>query len=209
MTPHVSKRQKRRTCYDRTRMHWLQARRSQATNPAASAAIQLLGIFGFLFGRMPITTPMPARYVAPSMSPKQQQRIDAARHLGIPTRYLDIVLNTGKVPYGLLFEHVRLGGATRRDALNELRKRMPAEALDWFSYVEQRALWSELSLCFRPGDDEENTHVRFLQATLAWVERERKPDDNSSSPAEASRKLEPSKGGNKEETNNDPQKPKF
>ncbi|NRF10918.1 hypothetical protein [Agrobacterium pusense] len=206
MTPHVSKRQKRRTCYDRTRMHWHQARRTQATNPAASAAIQLLGIFGFLFGRMPITTPMPARYVAPSMSPKQAQRIEAARHLGIPTRYLDIVLSTGKVPYGLLFEHIRLGGATRRDALNELRKRMPAEALDWFRHVEKRALWSELSLCFHQGDEEEDTHVRFLQATLAWVERQRKPGERPSSPADADRGFKPNMHGEIVASDDDPHK---
>lgn len=191
MTPYVSKRQERRTCYDRTRMHWLRARRAQAANPAASAALRLLAIFGFLFRQMPVAAPMPVRYVAPPVSPKQAQRIEAARHLGIPTRYLDIVLHKGKVPYVLLSEHIRLGGATRRDALEELRKRIPAEALDWLDHVEKRALWSDLGLCFHKGDGEEDTNIRFLQATLAWVERHRKPGDCSSGPAETDRGLKP------------------
>jgi len=47
-------RRKRRTCYDRARKRWLDARRALTSNPAASAALQLLGIFGFLVGRMPL-----------------------------------------------------------------------------------------------------------------------------------------------------------
>ena len=208
MREDIARKKRRRTCYDRARKHWLETRRSWTNNPAASAALQVLGIFGFLFGRPTIAPPTPARYLAPTMSPKQAQRIDAARHLGIPTRYVDIVLSTGKVPYGLLFEHIRLGGATQRDALDELRKRIPAETLDWFRHVEKRALWSELSLCFRQGDEEEDTNVRFLQATLAWVERQRRPSENSSGPAEADRGFKPNMNGDTKHPDDDPHKPR-
>lgn len=165
------KKARRRTCYDRARKRWLEARRAQARNPAAAIAMQLLGVFGFALGRMPITTPMPTLHVAPTMSPRQEERRETARRLGIPTRYLDSVLSQGRVPYSVLFNHIRPGGATRRDALTELRKRIPAEALEWFDHVEKQELWSDLSRCFRPNEEEESTNVRFLQSTLAWVER--------------------------------------
>ncbi|GMB83492.1 hypothetical protein NN6n1_42750 [Shinella zoogloeoides] len=208
MREDIARKKRRRTCYDRARKHWLETRRAQTSNPATSAALQLLGVFGFLFGRIPTAAPIPAKYVAPPMSPRQAQRNEAARHLGIPTRYLDIVLGTGKVPYALLFEHIRLGGATRRDALEELRKRIPAETLDWFSHVEKRALWSELSLCFHPGDNEEDTNVRFLQATLAWVEGQRKPSDGPSGPAEAGHGFKPNMNGEFVLPDDHPHKPK-
>lgn len=208
MKPDIHKKKRRRTCYDRARKRWLEARRAQTHNPAASAALQLLGVFGFVFGRMPIAAPMPAPYVAPPMSPRQEQRNEAARRLGIPTRYLDIVLSQGRVPYSILFEHIRLGGATRRDALNELRKLMPAEALEWFNEIVKRERWSELSLCFRRNDNEEDTNVRFLQATLSWVERKRKPGDTPSGPAEADRTLKPPVDGELGAPD-DSQEPKF
>jgi len=204
------RRRKRRTCYDRARKRWLDARRAPTSNPAASAAVQLLGIFGFLVGRMPIAAPMPApqSYVAPPMSPRYARRIEAARRLGVPARYLDIVIAKGKVPYALLSEHIRLGGATRRDALDELRTRIPAEALDWFNDTAKRGLWSELSLCFRQDDNEEDTNVRFLQATLSWAKRQRKPGDTPTGPAEADRNLTPDTTREIEDSDDDPLKPK-
>lgn len=208
MKPDIHKKKRRRTCYDRARKHWLEARRVQTNNPAASAALQLLGVFGFVFGRMPIIAPMPAPYVAPPMSPRQSQRNETARRLGVPPRYLDIVLSQGKVPYALLSEHIRLGGATRRDALDELRTRIPAESLDWFNDIVKRELWSELSLCFRQEDSEEETNIRFLQATLSWTERQRKPGDASSGPAEADQKLTPDTTREIEDPEDDPRKPK-
>lgn len=204
------RRRKRRTCYDRAWKRWLDARRARTTNPASSAVMQLLGIFGVLLGRVPTVAPMPApqRYVAPPMSPRRAQKNDVARHLGVPTRYLDIVLAKGRVPYALLSEHIRLGGATRRDALDELRTRIPAGALDWFNDIVKRGLWSELSLCFRQDGNEEDTNIRFLQATLSWAERQRKPGDAPLGPAEADRNLTPSSTREIEDPDDDPLKPK-
>lgn len=201
------KKKGQRTCYDRARKRWLEVRRAQ-TNPAASAALQLLGIFGFMFRRMPISKPMPVLYVAPPMSPRQEQRNETARRLGVPTRYLDIVLSRGRVPYALLSEHIRLGGATRRDAVNELRSRIPAESLDWFNDIIKREHWSELSLCFRQEDSEEDTNIRFLRATLAWVERQQKPGDGPAGPDEADRHLKPTIVDETEDPDNCPRKPK-
>ncbi len=167
MKPDIHRTKRCRTCYDRVRKRWLETRRVRTNNPAASAALQLLGIFGFMFGRMPIATPMPVLYVAPPMSPRQEQRNETARRLGVPARYLDIVLSRGRVPYALLSEHIPLGGATRRDAVNELRSRIPAESLDWFNDIIKRELWSELSLCFRQEDSEEDTNIRFLQVNCS------------------------------------------
>lgn len=203
------RRRKRRTCYDRLRKRWLDARRAPTSNPAASAVTQMLGIFGFILGRVPIAAPMPTpqRYVAPAMSPRQVQRIDAARRLGVPTRYLDIVLTKGKVPYPVLIEHIRLGGATRGDALNELRKTIPAEALDWLAYIEKRGLWSELTRCFRPDASDEDTHVLFLKNTLAWVESQKKSGNNPSEPTETTHELEPPKPGENEDPDDEPKPP--
>jgi hypothetical protein len=170
MIPYNQKRKSRRTCYDRARKRWLEARRAQTNNPAASVALHLLGVFGFVIGRMPIATPMTGPYVAPTMSQRQEQRNETARRLGVPTRYLDIVLSQGMVPYALLLTHIRLGGATRRDALNELRKRMPAEALDWFDHVEKQELWSEFSRHIAKDASDEDIQVIFLKKTLAWME---------------------------------------
>ena len=123
---------------------------------------------------------MPSPFVAPPMSSKQVLRNETARRLGVSTRYIDIVLSRGSVPYALLAEHIRLGGATRRDALHELRKVIPAECLDWFDHIEKQELWSELRRCFLQNDSEDNINVRFLQATLAWIEKQRKSADASS-----------------------------
>lgn len=204
MRKDIQRTKRRRTCYDRARKRWLETRRARTNNPAASAALQLLGIFGFLLGRMPTVTPMPAPYVAPPMSPRQAQRNEAALHLGVPTRYLDIVLSRGRVPYALLNEHIRLGGATRRDALNELRKLIPAEALDWLNHVEKRALWSDLSRCFRADASDEDTHVQLLKATLAWVEAQKKPDGSPSGSAEAEQGFKPRMPGENTDPDDDP-----
>lgn len=207
MTEDIARKKRRRACYDRVRKRWLENRRAPTKNPAASAALQLLGVFGFLPGRMPIATPMPAQYVAPSMSPKQAQRNEAARHLGVRTRYLDIVLSRGSVPYVLLAEHIRLGGATRIDALNELRKLIPAEALDWLNHVETRGLWSDLSRCFRADASDEDTHVQLLKATLAWAEAQKKPDGSPSGPAEAEQRFRPRMLGEITDPDDDPPPP--
>lgn len=200
-------RRKRRTCYDRARKRWLDARRARTTNPASSVAMQLLGIFGFLVGRTPIASPMPApqRYAAPPMSPRYAQRIEAARRLGVPTRYLDIVLTQGKVPYPVLAEHIRQGGATRRDAIDELRKSVPAEAQDWLAHVEEQHRWSDLTRCFRPDAADEDTHVLFLKATLTWIEAQKKSGSGPSVPTDTEHGLKPPKPSEGEDPDCDPQ----
>lgn len=208
MREDVARKKRRRTCYDRARKRWLETRRAQTKDPASSVALQLLGILGFLFGRMPTAAPMPAPYVAPPMSPRQAQRNEAAQFLGVPTRYLDVVLSQGKVPYALLSAHIRLGGATRRDAMNELRKLIPAEALDWLNHVEKRGLWSDLSRCFRADASDEDIRVQLLKATLAWVEAQKKADSSPSGPAEAGQGFKPPLPGENTDHSDDPQPPK-
>ncbi|MBB3965739.1 hypothetical protein [Rhizobium metallidurans] len=210
MNDQYPRQRKRRTCYDQLRKRWLDARRARTSNPAASAATQLLGIFGFILGRVPIAAPMPTpqRYVAPTMSSRHAQRVEAARRLGVPTRYLDIVLTKGRVPYPILIEHIRLGGVTRRDALDELRKTIPAETLDWLAHIEKRALWSELTRCFRPEASDDDIHVQFLKNTLAWVASQKKSGGEPSEPAERTHGLEPPKPGENRDPDDDPKPPR-
>lgn len=209
MKNQYQRRRKRRTCFDQLRKRLLDARRKPTSNPAATVATQLLGIFGFILGSVPIASPMPApqRYVAPTMSPRSIQRLEAARRLGVSPRYLDIVLRRGKVPYSIIGEHIRLGGATRADALDELRKTIPAEALDWLAYIERQELWSELTRCFRPDATEEDTDVLFLKSTLAWVASQKKSGVNPSEPTEAQHTLEPPRPGGDEDPDGQPKPP--
>lgn len=207
MRHNTRRHKRRRSCYDRARNRLLRARRAQRNNPAASAALQMLGIFGFLFGRMPIATPAP--YVAPPMLPRQEQRNEIARRLGVPTRYLDVVLNRGSVPYALLNQHIRLGGATQRDALNELRKIIPVEALDWLDYVEKHGLWSDLSRCVRVDASDEDIEVQLLKAALAWAEAKKMPADSTREPIETKHGLEPPKPRQNEDPDDEPTPPKF
>jgi hypothetical protein len=153
---------------------------------------------------MPIATPMPATYIAPAISARQEQRNEAARRLGVPTRYLDIVLRQGKVPYSIIFGHIRLGGATRKDALNELRKRIPAETLDWFDYVERQERWSDLSRCFVRNATDEATNVQLLKATLAWIEAHKNSDSKASAPVEPEEGLKPRVHGENPDPYGDP-----
>ena len=125
----------------------------------------------------------------------------------MPARYLDIVLTHGKVPYQVLAEHIRQGGATRRDALDQLRKSAPAEALDWLAHVEERHLWSELTRCFRPGASEEDIHILMLRATLAWVETRKKSGIGPSVPTDTDHGLNPPKRGEGEDPDDNPQPP--
>ena len=119
------KRRRRRSCYDRLRMRMLERRRMTRTNPVQTAAQQLLALFVAIFGRISAPELPPARYVAPPLSLQHAQRRDLARRLGVPTRYVDIVLAQSTVPYARLFDDIRRGGASRRDALIELSKRVP------------------------------------------------------------------------------------
>jgi hypothetical protein len=209
MTAHIPRRRKRRTCYDRLRRRWLETRRARTSNPAASAVLQLLGVFSFLSCRMPIVVSTPVPYIAPPMSPGQAQRIDTARRLGVPVRYLDLVLSRGEVPYSVLFDHIRQGGPARRDAMNELRKKVPEAALDWLSHIERRGLWSDLTRCFHRYGSAEDTDVSLLKSTLAWLEEQQKPDHSASGPADMDKTLTPVAGVEEQDPDNDPNKPKL
>lgn len=163
------KRLRRRTCYDRLRMRVLERRRVARPNSAQSAAQQLLALFVAVFGRVPVPELVPVRYTPPPMSPRHAQRLDLARHLGIPSRYMDTVLAQGMVPYAVLFNDIRRGGVSRRDALTELRKCVPKASLDWLKHVERQGLWAELLKCHVPKGIDEDTDVRILKSTLAWI----------------------------------------
>ena len=84
----------RRTCYDRLRARWLESRRCSRAAPAVSAAAQMMALFAFVFGRIPLVPalPAPAPYVPPPLSPGHARRIELAQCLGIPSRYVDVVL---------------------------------------------------------------------------------------------------------------------
>jgi len=202
-------RRKRRTCYDRLRKRMIEARRLRSANPARSAALQLSALFASIFGRMPLPAPVAvASYIPPSYSPAYQQKREIAQRLGISPRYVDVVLSQGKVPYATLFEHIRQGGALRRDALSEIRKRVPEASRDWLDHIERSGLWSSLTQCHVRGDTEEDTDIRLLRSTLAWIEGKRKPAEKVPAPAEAEETLKPLPGSDDEERpDDDPFKP--
>lgn len=174
------KRRRRRSCYDRLRMHMIERRRTRHVNPAQSAALQLLALFSFALRRASSTTLPPPRYVAPPMSPRHAQRLDLARRLDVAPRYVDIVLSQGAVPYARLFEDVRRGGIARRDAMSELRKRVPEASVDWLNHIERWNLWSELLKRHARQDTEEDTEVYILTSTLAWLDQRASKDDSPS-----------------------------
>ncbi|MGO6702245.1 hypothetical protein ACCS33_22775 [Rhizobium ruizarguesonis] len=191
---------KRRNCYDRLRARYLQAQRARRTDPAASAAMQLLVIFATIFGRLPLPTiaRVNARYTPPLLSPAATQRTEMARRMGVPFRYLDLVLSQGQVPYGVLFNHIRQGGVLRRDAMMELRKRAPEASLDWLEYIQKWDRWSELLCCYVPKEQEELIDDRVLHSTVRWLEHLRDNANGHPGPV-----LETHNG------DTDPQKPKV
>ncbi len=173
------KRRRRRSCYDRFRMRMIERRRARRTNPAQSAALQLLALFSFILrGAAPPTQPSP-RYTPPPMSPRHAQRLELARRLDVAPRYVDVVLLQGVVPYARLFEDIRRGGVSRRDAMQELRKRVPEASVDWLHHIERWNLWSELLKCFAANGAEDETEVHILKATVAWFEGKTTYDENS------------------------------
>lgn len=166
---------KRRTCYDRLRERFLRARRIYRADPAASAATQLFAVFTVIFGHMPLSLPAPAYvpYSPPRPSPAALERTAMARRFGVPIRYLDLVILKGHVPYCVLFDHFRQGGALRRDAMSEFRKLAPEASLDWLNYVQKCGRWSDLVRCYAPNEDDQ-TDVSVLNSTLRWLENVKK-----------------------------------
>lgn len=189
---------RRRSCYDRLRMRMIERRRARRANPAQSAALQLLALFSFVVrGASSAALPQPS-YTPPPMSPRHAQRLELARRLDVAPRYVDIVLSQGAVPYARLFEDVRRGGIARRDAMSELRKRVPEASLDWLDYIQKWERWSELVRCHVPNEREDLTEVRVLESTLRWLEHLR-----GNSPGRPGAMLETTG------VDTDPQKPKV
>lgn len=204
-----TRKRRRRTCYDKMRAYWLEQRRQRRADPAASAVAQLLALFTFLFGR--VTTapvvPVPNSYVPPPMSDGHTRRIELGRRLGIPSRYVDIVLTQGTVPYSVVFEHLRRGGRSRQDAMTMLRHRAPDSCRDWLDHIHDWGLWSELLLCHVRNGDDEDTDVKMLKSTLAWL-YVGDPAKSVPGPADAGTALNPETGGDESDSINDPNKPK-
>ncbi|MGO7911757.1 hypothetical protein ACC702_09300 [Rhizobium ruizarguesonis] len=203
------KRKRRRNCYDRLRARLLEKRRRQRADPAASAIAQMMAVFVVLIGRMPLVpaVPLAAPYVPPPLSPGQAHRNAVARRLGVPSRYVDVALAQGTVPYGQLFEHIRRGGRSRDDAMTMLRQRAPGSCRDWLDHVESCGLWSELFLCHVRDGDENDTDVKLLRSTLAWLEAQ-SPDPGMPGPADAENTLTPGCGGDDGDPGDAPNKPK-
>lgn len=169
------RRKRKRTCFDKTRMQMLEARRRRQSNPAASVSAQLVTLFAFIFGRMPLSITKAPHYVPPPISPGYARRKEVGRRLGVPTRYVDLALSEGTVPYSLLFEHVRRGGRSREDAIVVLGRKAPEVCREWLDHIERWELWSDLLRCY--ARDEEETDVRLLKATLAWLGAANRDDD--------------------------------
>lgn len=202
-------RWRRRTCYDRLRAMMLEARRRRRAHPAGSAAAQLLALFTILLGRMPLvpSVVIPTPYIPPPLSPGEAHRRGVARRLGIPSRYVDVVMAQGTVPYSVLFDHVRRGGKSRDDAMKVLKQRAPKPCRDWLDHVEQWGLWSSLLLCHVRSGLDEDTDVRLLKSTLAWLHVET-PDDGIPGPAGAGALATPGTRPEMHDPDEDPKPPK-
>lgn len=164
------RRKSHRTCCDRLRARLIAARRKRRADPAASAAAQLLAIFSAIVGRISHTAPAPLRYVAPPVTATWSRRKEMAQGLGIPVRYLDVTMACGSVPYSALFNHVREGGVLRQDAMRVLRTRAPEASIDWLDHVELTGRWSDLLMCFVRSEYEEDTDIKLLKSTIAWLD---------------------------------------
>lgn len=196
---------RRRTCWDRLRARRLSSQRRRQADPATTAVMQLVTLFAMLFGRMPLApnTPMSAPYTPPPLSPREAHRRGVARHLGIPTRYVDVVLSQGTVPYPVLFEHIRRGGKSRDDAMSVLRQRAPESCRDWLDHVRNWGLWSQLMLCYVRDGLDEDTDIRLLKSTLAWLEVQNS-EDGVPGPAGAGAPAMPGTGPDEPDPEDDP-----
>jgi len=162
----MEKKTKKRGCYDRLRARAIQARRRRQIDPAFSVAHQLLAIFGLIALAIPIpTVSSKPRAHFERRTPDRKQ---LSAMLGVAPRYVDIFLKSGTIPYSLLLDHLR-GAATRKDALVELRNRMPAESLDWLTDIERDEDWTRLTMC-RGLDGDEQTELKMLRAAARWEE---------------------------------------
>jgi len=162
----MKKKIKKRNCYNAMRARFLLAKRRRESDPAFSVAHQLLATFGLITLSIPVLT-ISSRS-KPHFQRTSEQRKQISNILGVAPRYVDIFLSKGAVPYSLLLDHLT-GPATRKDALSELRKRMPGETLDWLSEIVRDEDWNRLKLC-RGLDGDEQTELNMLKAAARWEE---------------------------------------
>lgn len=209
VTKQKTRRRRRRNCYDRMRAQFLALKRQRRSSPAASASLQLLALFALIFGRLPLPAPAPVhlRYTPPPLSPAERQRTELARRLDVPKRYVATMLSQGRVPYSLLFAHIKEGGLHRRDAFIELRKRAPEASLDWLDHVQKWGLWSSLLLCHVRDGEDADTDLKLLKSTLAWIEGS-SCTNGTPEPSDAGAGLRPARGGDDVDHDDDPQTPK-
>jgi hypothetical protein len=183
------------------------ARRARRADPATSASAQLLALFAVIVGRMPLTPPAPVIYVPPPISPAFARRKELARRLGVPVRYVDVAVARGSVPYSVLFHHIREGGVLRRDAMSVLRSRAPDASVEWLDHIERTGRWSDLLMCFVRSEYEEDTDIRILKATLAWLGVQ-SPNLCVPGPADAGITLTPTPHDRNEDPDGQPDEPK-
>ncbi len=137
----LRKKRKRRNCYHRLRARYIEAQRARRGNPTASAATQLLAIFAVVIGRAPLlpATPVSHRYSPPQLSPAAAHRTAMARRMGVPVRYLDLVLSQGQVPYAVLFKHIRQGDVLRREQDDLTDVRVLKATVRWLEHLKDNA----------------------------------------------------------------------
>lgn len=162
----MEKQKTKRNCYSAFRNRVMLARRRRQVDPAFSAAHQLLAVFGLI--TLAIPTPNVSSKPRLPFQRTTAEKKQLSAMLGVAPRYVDIFLSKGAIPYSLLLDHLR-GAATRKDALAEIRNRMPAEALDWLSDIERDENWTRLTMC-RGHDGDEQTELKMLQAAARWEE---------------------------------------
>jgi len=203
------KRQKERDCYDRLRKRMLQIRRKRPIDIATSVTLQLFAIFAALLSRTPAPAdgPTDISYSPPRPSSTAQKRADLARKLGVPKRYLELIQAHGKISYAVLFNDIRRGGGPRRDAMIELRKCAPADSLRWLDHIQMYDEWTDLIRCFVPSGKDEDTDVKLLQSTLAWL-RETTPVQVADAPVGVAQTCTPKSTSNGSQDDQDPTKPK-
>lgn len=160
----MEKKTKKRSCYDSIRARVILAKKRRQSDPAFSVAHQLLVIFGLIALAMPKPQPQPNTRAYP----QKYDRHQVALKLGVAPRYIDIFIRMGSIPYSLLLDHLR-SAAARKDALSELRKRLPAESLNWLSDIERHQEWSRLTMC-RGQNGDDDTELNVLKAAARWEE---------------------------------------
>lgn len=94
---------------------------------------------------------------------------------GLPRRYVEYLMDSGKIPYKKLFQDMRAYPHTRKEAMIVIRRQAPSEIAPWLNYVEVNEEWSSLFLCLASEDEE--TERRLLYAAAKWLESQQSDSD--------------------------------